>query len=148
MPFVDTSMLHQMFLYYFMIQRSSYFPKRKYLHVWTLSLKRYLHIYRRFSDTIDWTGNLTPQARGYLNYRVIMEDFNTVNIKRRFLHGNSNWKKPRGGREFTIVSPGYNGSAKYYCLYNLLDPLFCRWTYTCINTLWHCNWWCGYFGSS
>ena len=63
-----------------------------------------------FSDTINQTVNLTPQAKGYLDYRVIIEDFNTVNKRRRrFLRENSNWEKSlRENREFAILSQRYN----------------------------------------
>ena len=33
--------------------------------------------------TIDRTVSLTPQARGYLDYRVIIEDLNKVNRRRQ-----------------------------------------------------------------
>ena len=41
------------------------------------------HLWWRFSDTTDRTVSLTPQVRGYLDYWVIIKDFNIVNRQRQ-----------------------------------------------------------------
>ena len=60
----------------------------------------YKEVWWRFSDKIDLIVNLIPQAKGYLDYRMIIENFSTVSRRKHmFFYVEPQIEKTTGRRK-------------------------------------------------